>query len=454
MDFISAPFLFYLLPILVALQLLLPQHKKYLLLAFSIIFYAWGGTWFLSIILITLGIDFWIATQMTNEEESSSKKYLFGSIALNLAPLLYYKLIIFNSLESNVWMQYGIPLGLSMIYLQRIKYVFEIEKDKSLHLDNPIDYATYHLFFPKIISGPFTKITEFKTQILENTQSTSRENLINGGLRFALGLAKKVLLVTALAQLTSQGFLAIDNLSSISSWIVLFTFSLQIFFELSAYSDMAIGLSLLFGYSMPENFNNPYSSGSITMFWRNWMISIHLWFKELLYPLVKNKPNSAILGGLLVFTFTGFLLGFKLTTLVFVLYSFLFLVLDKTILNSIWSKIGLIPSSILTFIIISFGWLLLRSENIDSVLKMLLNLVSSKGTLTLELNKKTIFYLILAIIFAFWNLIPKAKEYNHNTLLEGKKTAVIYSVSICVLFIFTIAYCSTTKIDSFTFLGF
>lgn len=335
MIFSSIPFLYYFLPLALLLCYLVPSRARnaFLLLA-SLVFYAWGEPKYLPVMAAAtaLGYGFGLATQRFRRFR---KPLLVLSIASSLGFLLYFKYADFflenlNGLGGNVpLLRLALPVGISFYTFQILSYTVDVYRGEVRAQRNPIDLACYVTFFPQLIAGPIVRYKDIAAQLRDRPQNL--DNLRLGTGRFLVGLGKKVLLANLLGEVCAAWRVTADP-SVLFSWLYAISYTLHIYFDFSGYSDMAIGLGKLFGFSFPENFNYPYISRSITEFWRRWHMSLGTWFRDYVYiPLGGNRKGKGrqFLNILIVWMLTGFWHGAAWNFLLWGLYFALLLMAEK-----------------------------------------------------------------------------------------------------------------------------
>ena len=335
MIFSSIPFLYYFLPLALLLCYLVPSRARnaFLLLA-SLVFYAWGEPKYLPVMAAAtaLGYGFGLATQRFRRFR---KPLLVLSIASSLGFLLYFKYADFflenlNGLGGNVpLLRLALPVGISFYTFQILSYTVDVYRGEVRAQRNPIDLACYVTFFPQLIAGPIVRYKDIAAQLRDRPQNL--DNLRLGTGRFLVGLGKKVLLANLLGEVCAAWRVTADP-SVLFSWLYALSYTLHIYFDFSGYSDMAIGLGKLFGFSFPENFNYPYISRSVTEFWRRWHMSLGTWFRDYVYiPLGGNRKGKGrqFLNILIVWMLTGFWHGAAWNFLLWGLYFALLLMAEK-----------------------------------------------------------------------------------------------------------------------------
>lgn len=324
MIFSSILFLLYFLPAFLLLYALAPKKAKNpILLASSIFFYSWGAPKFIFVILGTTLLDFFLVKKIAGSDSIKARKlFLTLSISVNVGLLFYFKYVNFFIENFNTvfhqlglaeipWVSVILPIGISFYTFETITYVVDVYRKEHEPQKNFWDYLLYILFFPKLIAGPIVRYNDFAKQLQSHFANENLSNRIQGLIRFIIGLSKKVLIANQLGLVADNVFIwDYELLDSFSAWMALLAFSFQLYFDFSGYSDMAIGLALMLGIKIPENFDNPYVSKSITEFWRRWHISLGSWMKNYLYiPLGGNqssKKSRIYLNLWLVFIASGF----------------------------------------------------------------------------------------------------------------------------------------------------
>lgn len=378
MVFASITFLIYVLPLfLLAYHIVPNKYKNGFILAFSIFFYSWGGPKFIFAILGTTFLDFFLVNAMHNAKTKSGKRqFLILSLCLNLGLLFYFKYCNFFVDNFNQLLGLDIqfakvilPIGISFYTFESLTYVVDVYRGVHKPLKSFWQYQTYILLFPKLIAGPIVRYHDIADQITNREKNYTPEAKLSGILIFCLGLAKKVILANTLGMQADAVFkLPADQLDMAAAWVGAVAYTFQIYFDFSGYSDMAIGLCKIMGFRIPENFNNPYISSSITEFWRRWHITLGAWMKNYLYiPLGGNKTTNTKLyrNLIIVFLLSGLWHGASWNFVLWGAYHGLFLVLERLFLGNVFEKLGKFISVPVTFIIVVTGWVLFRNEDLS-----------------------------------------------------------------------------------------
>lgn len=403
MIFSSIPFLYYFLPLALLLCYLVPSRARnaFLLLA-SLVFYAWGEPKYLPVMAAAtaLGYGFGLAIERFRRFR---KPLLVLSIVSSLGFLLYFKYADFflknlNAMGLNLpLLKLALPVGISFYTFQILSYTVDVYRGEVRAQRNPIDLACYVTFFPQLIAGPIVRYKDIAAQLRDRPQSL--DNLRLGTGRFLVGLGKKVLLANLLGEVCAAWRVTADP-SVLFSWLYALSYTLHIYFDFSGYSDMAIGLGKLFGFSFPENFNYPYISRSITEFWRRWHMSLGTWFRDYVYiPLGGNRKGKGrqFLNILIVWMLTGFWHGAAWNFLLWGLYFALLLMVEKAGLP--------VRGRVYTLAAVVLGFVLFDASSLSSALACVKGLFGLGGlppvsTQGLYLLKSNLVLLAVAILGA------------------------------------------------------
>lgn len=472
MVFSSILFLAYFLPCVLLLYFLLPKKfRNWTILASSVVFYAFGEPWFVFVLLASTILDFQITTAMYKSDSGKKKKQLLAaSIVLNVGLLLYFKYANFfvdninllleaSGFNSISWLAVALPIGISFYTFQTLSYAIDVYRGEAPALKKLHHYLMYIMMFPQLIAGPIVRYGDIAGQIVGRRVVT--DDFIIGFSRFAIGLAKKVLIANVLGKWVDYHFVnfAVGDLGGYLSWMVMLAYTFQIYFDFSGYSDMAIGLGRMFGFRFPENFNNPYISRSITEFWRRWHITLGSWMKDYLYiPLGGNQKGVLrnYLNLITVFLISGFWHGASWNFVIWGAYHGIFLILDRLFLEKILRKIP-VASSILTFIVVIFGWVFFRVEAFADAIQMIRNMFAFSPDQVFEFGIEFSYTLILAIIISFVGLIPgmlKAQEAWFSKDRLNLKESLIAGIGGAFLFFIAMSVLSAQDFNPFIYFRF
>lgn len=450
MIFSSISFLFFFLPLLFICYFLTPRKfKNTVLLIFSLIFYIFGEKWYVLLLLLSCLINYICGLLI---EKRNKKIYLIIGLILNICLLIYFKYTNFflttftNLFHLNKFtLNIILPLGISFFTFQNISYLIDVYRKDVESQKNFLTYCTYITLFPQLVAGPIVRYKDVY-QELENRQESFK--LFSEGVkRFIIGLGKKVLIADILYSTYTN--ILNNEMSVLSYWLVALCFTFQIYYDFSGYSDMAIGLGKMFGFNFKENFNYPLIASSVTEFWRRWHMSLSSFFKDYVYiPLGGNRCSiiKNIRNIFIVWILTGFWHGADWNFIIWGLYFFVFLILEKFILKKFLKK-GLI-SHIYTFIVILISFVIF---NINDLLNLLEFLKSLVGIGTKLINHESIYFLknnLIIIIISLIGMTPILKE-TINKLKKGKSNNLIEWTTLAYILI--IFFLSLAKIISSSF---
>lgn len=423
MIFSSIIFLYLFLPaVLILYYSAGPRLRNAVLLGASLLFYAWGELGYVLLMLISIAGNwlFGIWIEQTRGRPAACRMALAAGIAGNLAVLGYFKYGNFLADNLNALLapaglptieadSIHLPIGISFFTFQAISYIVDVYRRQAPVQWRPDHLALYISLFPQLIAGPIVRYGDVALQIV--TRSVTLEDLRYGIQRFAVGLGKKVLIANTLAGLADQAFsLPEGTLPAHLLWLAMIAYTLQIYYDFSGYSDMAIGLGRMFGFRFLENFNYPYSAASITEFWRRWHISLSSWFRDYLYiPLGGNRkgPARTYANLLIVFLLCGLWHGASWTFIVWGLYHGLFLILERWGLGRLLAGLPRAAGHAYAILVFSVGWVFFRADSLPDALEFLAGLFhfGTPPYLNAQLFSalSVQFYLALAvgIVFAF-----------------------------------------------------
>lgn len=398
MVFTSITFLFYFLPITLAIYYIMPsKFKNIVLLIASLLFYFYGEPKYiwLMIILIILTYIFGI---LIDKYKKQSKLFLILSIVIIVGLLMYFKYINFiieniNLLLSNKihFIYVALPIGISFYIFQMLSYLIDIYRGEAKVQKNILKVAMYISLFPQLIAGPIVRYTTIEEQIEKRNYTFEKFGL--GVRRFIIGLGKKVLLADILGELNII-VLGSNEVSVLYYWLYAISGMLQIYFDFSGYSDMAIGLGKMLGFEFLENFNYPYIATSITDFWRRWHISLSTWFRDYIYiPLGGNKVSKIkwFRNLIIVWMLTGLWHGAAWNFVIWGVYFGILLIIEKIILEKLLKKAPKILARIYTLLIVMISFIIFKGDNVTNILQ---NIGGLLGINNISLvSKESLYYL-------------------------------------------------------------
>ena len=468
MVFSSLTFLFVFLPIVLLIYYISPRPlKNFVILLFSLIFYAWGEPKFIFLIILSILINYIGALQIVkNSSDTEKRKFIFITLLLiDISILFFFK--YYGFIISSIGSLFGIdlvirdiplPLGISFYTFQQISYIIDVYTKKTKVQKNLINFAAYITMFPQLIAGPIVKYNDIESQLKNRNENLTQFS--SGVHRFIIGLGKKVLLANSIGAIWSEiKVIPLNEISILTSWIGIIAFALQIYFDFSGYSDMAIGLAKMFGFEFLENFNYPYISKSVTEFWRRWHISVGTWFREYLYiPLGGNKKGNLIQirNLFVVWLTTGLWHGASFNFIAWGIYFGVILFIEKIIFKNILNKLPSFLCHIYTLILVLIGWVIFDMNTLSSAMEYISimfglsnNLVVDK--LSLFILSNNIVILLIGIICST-TLLPNVFKKLRCSL---KKSNIFIIISMyLIIFILSISYLVGESFNPFLYFRF
>ena len=415
MLFTSISLLYYFLPIVLILYFTLPKKCRNVVLFFaSLFFYYYGEPKYIILMLAEILVAY-IGGLLINKYKKKSIMVVTVGIHIALLCIFKYTDFIISNVNSvtgaNIQLlRLALPIGISFYTFQILSYVIDVYKGKVNVQKNPIRLATYVMLFPQLIAGPIVRYETVEEEL--GNRKTTIEDFSYGVRRFVIGLGKKVLIANMLGELCEK-FGATDEKSVLFYWIFAISYMLQIYFDFSAYSDMAIGLGRIFGFHFLENFDYPYISKSITEFWRRWHISLSTWFKDYVYiPLGGNRDGKykQIRNILIVWLLTGIWHGANWTFLIWGLLFGIILIIEKIFLNKFMEKLPSFIRRIYVLFIVMILFIIFNSDNMSVALTNIKGLFGMNGEVFI--NDYTLHYLkcyLPLLIIAFLGATPLIK---------------------------------------------
>jgi alginate O-acetyltransferase complex protein AlgI len=461
----SLSFLFIFLPITLFLYYLSDKkYKNIILLVASLVFYAYLGIKYLFILGISILINYIGAFLICRIKGkiNSSKIILIITILSNIVLLGYYKYMNFFVENLNVIFSSNItiskiimPIGISFYTFKGISYVVDVYRDNSIFKKNPLNVAIYMSLFPQITAGPISRYLDINKQIIEKKVSIAKFE--EGIKRFIFGIGKKVIISNTFASIADSIFvLKIANVNFGLAWIGILAYTLQIYFDFSGYSDMAIGVGKMFGFDFLENFNYPYISKSITEFWRRWHISLSSWFKDYVYiPLGGNRVSvfRHIINTFAVWLLTGFWHGSSWSFIAWGVYYGVIIILEKYIYGKLLNKLPDFIKHIYSILLIMVGWVFFRSSNLEYALQYIGVMFS------FNINKLSYITIVRYLIeYKFeWiiAIIACTPIYKYTDRFKNKSIFTnIERVLLLLLFFVSIVYVVASTYNSFIYFQF
>ena len=369
MLFSSLEFLYLYLPLTLLLYFTLPPRwRNAVLLSVSLVFYGWGEPIYLFLMVFTIAVDYAAGLLIARhrDREKRAKGILIAAIVINLGLLAFFKysdfildnLRLIPALSSLPRLDLALPIGISFYTFQALSYVIDVYRREVVAQRDPIAFGAYVTLFPQLIAGPIVRYSDVDEQLTSRTHSVT---MVASGIRtFVAGLAKKVLLANTAGELwASVRDLPTDRLTTAAAWLGIVCYTLQIYFDFSGYSDMAIGLGRMLGFRFPENFYYPLTARSITDYWRRWHITLSSWFREYVYiPLGGNRRGVArtYLNLLAVWALTGLWHGASWNFVIWGLYFFVLLALERAFLGKWLEKCPRVVGHLWTVVAVVFSF--------------------------------------------------------------------------------------------------
>ena len=463
MLFTSISFLYYFLPLVLIVYFIVPKkYKNLILFIFSLIFYFYGEPKYIFLMILEILIAYIGAILI---DKYKSKKILIITIFIHITLLIIFKYTSFlitninNIFNTNFkLLNIALPIGISFYTFQIISYIIDVYKGKVKVQKSFLKLATYISLFPQLIAGPIVRYEVIENEL--DNRKHSFEDFSIGVRRFTIGLAKKVLIANMLGELCTK-FNLVDERSIILYWIFAISYMLQIYFDFSAYSDMAIGLGRMFGFHFLENFNYPYISKSITEFWRRWHISLGSWFRDYVYiPLGGNRVGKIkhLRNILIVWLLTGIWHGASWNFVIWGLMFGIILIIEKLFLNKYLGKLPSFIRRIYVLFIVMISFIIFNADTMSDAISNIIGLFGfNQKTL---INNYTIYYLksyfiILVIaIIASTPLIKNFIEKMKKNKFMNRLINILEPIYIVTLLLVVTAYLIDNSYNPFLYFRF
>ena len=470
MAFNDLSFVFLFFPVVLLLHWAVPGVlKNIVLLIFSLVFFAWGSPTYVLLMVLLILFNYFsglqIAAQKEEENEKMAKFALVSAVIVNLLLLGFFKYWGFLLENVNALLgtslaapQMAMPLGVSFFTFSILSYLYDVYRDKAPAAENILDFSLFVTFFPKLVSGPIVQYAAFEKQVRDRTCNATKFG--KGCRLFLIGLSKKVLL----SNIIGTTFYAVtalpeNGISFVTAWLGTISYALMLYFDFSGYSDMAIGLASMFGFSFDKNFDYPYMSSSITEFWRRWHISLGAWFRDYIYiPLGGSRVETPkiIRNLLVVWLLTGVWHGASWNYIFWGLYYGGLLLLEKFVFKSILEKIPSFIRIPFTLILVLIGWVFFFSPSLGSAFLWLARMLGIGTTGFVDATAKyylgsSVSVLLIGAVSAF----PVGANFG-NKLLKGKSRLPIYLSVLWfgVLLLLCIAGMMSSTYSSFLYFQF
>ncbi|MEE9911849.1 MAG: MBOAT family protein [Deltaproteobacteria bacterium] len=451
MTFSSPLFLFLFLPLFILLNFVIWKRGRNLFLVIiSLLFYAWGEPKYILLLLLSILVNYIISSRIDDSQrhknQTGARLWLSAGLTINLGSLAVFKYTDFLLASSWNWIGSftgldflhlnapGLPLqlGISFFTFSAVSYLIDIYRQDAQHEHHPIYAALYISFFPKLLAGPIVQYRHMKDKIRSRT--ISAEKLTSGIQRFITGLGKKVLIANTLGMVADQIFAVFpDQLTAPVSWLGILCYTLQIYFDFSGYSDMAIGIAKMAGFDIPENFNYPYIAQSVREFWQRWHISLSTWFRDYLYiPLGGNRctPERVYINLMVVFLLCGMWHGAGETFLIWGAWHGIFIALEHAGFGNALKKIPPAFRHLYLILVVMIGWVIFRSDSLDYAVRYIKTMfgfspgIAPVTALGGYLNSLVIFTLLVGIV-ASLPVVVKIKDLQDKMpIISGIKNSL------------------------------
>jgi len=476
MVFSSPVFLFLFLPLVLFFTLIFRDRKaqNIVLLLASLLFYAWGETTYVLIMLASIIMNYLVGRMIAAGQEKRSRNAALAlGIVFNLGLLIFFKYANFLTGQLNIMLtdlavptiqlaKVHLPIGISFFTFQSMSYIVDVHRRQVNVQRDPIELALYIALFPQLIAGPIVRYKDIADQLTGRVVKLSL--FASGVKRFIIGLAKKVIVANTAAAVADSIFaIPVEDIPMDVAWLGIICYTLQIYFDFSGYSDMAIGLGRMFGFQFLENFNFPYIARSIKEFWRRWHISLSNWFRDYLYiPLGGSRGSSfaTYRNLLIVFLLTGLWHGASWNFILWGLIHGFFLILERLGLGRLLERAWRPLSHIYTLLVVIFAWVFFRIEVLDDALTYIESMVGASagnGALyfaSFFLDREIIIVLLVGIICS----MPIAGTLRSATekLLFGSKNGLQIAelIGLALLFLFSCMYMASSTYNPFIYFRF
>ena len=470
MLFSSITFLFIFLPLTLLLYYLVPfRMKNYVMLAASLIFYAWGEPVYIILMILSIILNYFCGQDIYEKRDNARdmKMSLIFGVVMNLLILGFFKYygLLMDTINAILpidipYRVLALPIGISFYTFQAMSYLIDVYRKEVKPQENVLYFALYISMFPQLIAGPIVRYIDIEEQLKERSINSTKFG--EGAMYFIRGLAKKVVLANTFGSVYEQvAAMQMGSFSTLTAWVGAIAYAFQIYFDFGGYSDMAIGLGKMFGFEFLPNFNYPYIAKSITDFWRRWHISLSTWFREYVYiPLGGNRctPSRHILNLLIVWMLTGLWHGAQWNFMFWGLYYGVIFILEKYLWGSKIEKLPAAVQHIYAFVLVLFGWVFFFSPTLGyacQYLKVMFG-IGAKGIF----DKQGFFMIFtnwLLIVIAILASAPRGykllKKITGCWQSEEVRTIVTCAVYIA-MFLLCIAFLVTETYNPFLYFRF
>ena len=462
MLFSSITFLFIFLPLTLLLYYLVPfRMKNYVMLAASLIFYAWGEPVYIILMILSIILNYFCGQDIYEKRDNARamKMSLMFGVVMNLLILGFFKYygLLMDTINAILpidipYRVLALPIGISFYTFQAMSYLIDVYRKEVKPQENILYFALYISMFPQLIAGPIVRYIDIEEQLKERSINSTKFG--EGAMYFIRGLAKKVVLANTFGSVYEQvAAMQMGSFSTLTAWVGAIAYAFQIYFDFGGYSDMAIGLGKMFGFEFLPNFNYPYIAKSITDFWRRWHISLSTWFREYVYiPLGGNRctPSGHILNLLIVWMLTGLWHGAQWNFMFWGLYYGVILILEKYLWGSKIEKLPSAVQHIYAFVLVLFGWVFFFSPTLGyagQYLKVMFGIgakgiFDKQGFFMIFTNWLLIVIAVLASAPRGYKLLKKITGCWQSEEVRAIVTCAVYIAMflLCIAFLVTETY--------------
>ena len=462
MLFSSITFLFIFLPLTLLLYYLVPvRMKNYVMLAASLIFYAWGEPVYIILMILSIILNYFCGQDIYEKRDNARamKMSLMFGVVMNLLILGFFKYygLLMDTINAILpidipYRVLALPIGISFYTFQAMSYLIDVYRKEVKPQENILYFALYISMFPQLIAGPIVRYIDIEEQLKERSINSTKFG--EGAMYFIRGLAKKVVLANTFGSVYEQvAAMQMGSFSTLTAWVGAIAYAFQIYFDFGGYSDMAIGLGKMFGFEFLPNFNYPYIAKSITDFWRRWHISLSTWFREYVYiPLGGNRctPSRHILNLLIVWMLTGLWHGAQWNFMFWGLYYGVILILEKYLWGSKIEKLPSAVQHIYAFVLVLFGWVFFFSPTLGyagQYLKVMFGIgakgiFDKQGFFMIFTNWLLIVIAVLASAPRGYKLLKKITGCWQSEEVRSIVTCAVYIAMflLCIAFLVTETY--------------
>lgn len=461
MVFSTPIFLFLFLPAVLVLNYIIPKKyiaaKNVVLLIASLFFYAWGEPRNVLLMLLSIAVNYVCGLLLGrfDSDEKKRKVVLWASVVFNLGLLFFFK--YFSFVTGGIFPAIKLPIGISFFTFQIMSYTIDVYRRSVEPQKSLLKLALYISLFPQLIAGPIVRYIDVEKQL--TYRECTAEKTARGMIRFSMGLAKKVIVSNTVAAICDGIFGSTNTVPAFTAWVGVICYALQIYFDFSGYSDMAIGMGHMLGFDFLENFNYPYVSCSVQEFWRRWHISLSSWFRDYLYiPLGGNRRGKVrtYINLIIVFACTGLWHGASFSFIVWGLWHGLFLVIERLGFKKVLDKLPKFIGWIYTMLVVLVGWVFFRADTLSAAMKYLGEMFSFSGGVANGMAQfDNLSFIITVIAIVLCTPVYQFLKGKLEKTEGGKKAAfVIGAVLATGLFILSVIFLTGSGYNPFIYFRF